>query len=63
MVFYLKDVHVMIWCDQAPSCKFICLVMKNDKFNNWSHEIHAVIPHFNFEHINGKENIQADSLS
>ena len=28
MVFYLKDAHVIIWCDHAPLHKFIYSVMK-----------------------------------
>ena len=63
MVFYLKDAHVMIECDHVPLCKFIYLVMKNDKVNNWSQEIHAITPDINYEHIKGKENILADNLS
>ena len=51
VVFYLKDVHFMIWCDHAPLCKFIYSVMKNDNVNNWSQEIHAITPYIDFEHI------------
>ena len=36
--------------------------MKNDKVNNWSPEIHAIIPHIGLEHIKGKENVLAYSL-
>ena len=63
MVFYLKDIHFLIWCDQAALWKYIYSAMKNNKVNNWSQEIHAITPYINFEHINGKENILADSLS
>ena len=37
--------------------------MKNNKVNNWSQEIHAITPYINCEHIKGKENILAGSLS
>ena len=63
MVFYLKDAHIMIWCYHVPSGIFIYSVMKNDKVNNWSQEIHAITPYIKFKHIKGKENILADSLS
>ena len=53
----------MIWCDHAPLCKFIYSVMKNDKVNNLSQEIHVITPYINFEHIKGKENVLANSLS
>ena len=36
--------------------------MRNNKVNNWS-QIHSIIPHNEFEHIKGKEDILADSLS
>ena len=41
IVFYLKDPHVKIGCDHVSLCKFMYLVTKNDKVNNWSHKIHA----------------------
>ena len=37
--------------------------MKNDMVNNWLQEIYTINPHIGFEHIKGKENILADSLS
>ena len=39
MVFYLKDAHIMIWCDHTPLHKFIYSATKNDNINNWSQEI------------------------
>ena len=36
--------------------------MKNDKVNNWSQEIHSIIPYIQFENIEGKENVLADIL-
>ena len=62
MVFYLKDSHVNIRCDNAPSCKFVYSVTKNDKVNKGSKEKHAIIPYIDFEHIKGRGNILADSL-
>ena len=63
IVFCLKDAHAIIQCDHSPLCKYIYSVMKNDKVNNWSQEIHALTPYIEFEHIKVKENILADSLS
>ena len=37
--------------------------MKNYKVNNQSQEIHTIAPYIGFEHLKGKENILADSLS
>ena len=37
-------------------------VMTNDRVKNSSQETHAVTPHIEFEHINGRENILVDSL-
>ena len=63
MVFYLKDVHVIIWCDYVPLCKFIYSVTNNDKVNNWPKELHAINPYIDFECMKGKENVTASSLS
>ena len=63
MVFYLKDSHILIQCDHAPSCKFIYSVTKNNKVNNSLQEIHSIAHHIEFEHIKGKENVLTDSLS
>ena len=63
MVFCLKDVHVMVWCDHASLHKFIYSVMENGKVNNWSQEIHAITPYIDLKHIKEKENILADSWS
>ena len=46
-----------------PLWKFMCSVMKNDKVHNWSQEMHAIKPYIEFEHIKGKDNVLADSLS
>ena len=63
VVFYLKEVHVMVRCDHALIQKCVYSVTKNDKVNNWSQEIHSISPHIEFEHNKGKENVLADSLS
>ena len=47
----------------TPLWKFVYSVLKNDKVNNWSQEMHAITPHIEFKHIKGKENGLADSLS
>ena len=53
----------MIQCDHAPLHISIYFIMKNEKVNDWSQEIHAITPYINFEHIKGKENVLANSLS
>ena len=60
MVFYLEDIQFMIQCDHTLLFKFIYSVMRNDKVNNWSQEIHAITPFIDFEQIKGKENILVD---
>ena len=52
MVLYVKEEHVMVRCGHVPL-----------KVNNWSQETCAIMPHIEFEHIEGKENVLADSLS
>ena len=53
----------MVQSDHAPLQKFVHSITKNDKVNNWSQEIHVITPHIEFEHIKGKNNVLADSLS
>ena len=43
MVFYLKDADVKIRCDHGPFCKSMYSVTKNEKLNNCSQEIHAIL--------------------
>ena len=63
MVFYLRDSHVKIKSYHAFLCKFKYSVTKNDKVNNSSQEIHAITSYIDYEHIKGKDNVLADSLS
>ena len=63
MVFYLKEAHVMVQSDHTTLWKFVYLVTKNDKVNNWSQEMHAITPHIEFEHIKGKNNVLVVILS
>ena len=51
MVIFLKEAHVMIYCDHAPPCKFIYSVTKKNKVNNWSQQIHSTTPYIEFECI------------
>ena len=53
----------MVQSDHAPIWTFIYSVIKNDKVNNWSQEMHAITPHIEFEHSKRKNNVLADSLS
>ena len=51
---------------QMLSCslqKCVYSVTRNDKVNNCCQESHSITPRIEFEHIKGKENILADSLS
>ena len=36
---------------------------ENDKVNYWSQEMNSITPHIELEHIKGKENVLAGSLS
>ena len=52
MVFYLKDAthYDTVWsCILA--CKYIYSIIKNDKVNTWSQEIHAITPYIDFGHM------------
>ena len=62
MVFYLKEAHIMVRIDHALLQKFVYSLMKNDKVNNWSQEMHAITPHIELDYIKGKGNVLADSL-
>ena len=59
----MKKAHVIVRSDHAHLWKFMYSVVKNDKVNNWSQEMHAITPHIEFEHIKGRDNILGDSLS
>ena len=53
-MFYLKEALEMVRSDQSSLWKFMDSVMKND---NWSQEMHVIMPHIEFEHIKGKDNV------
>ena len=55
VVFYLKDADEKIRFNHASIYKFIYLVTKNKKANNWSQEIHAITPYIDFDHIKEKK--------
>ena len=63
MAFYLHDEEVIIQSDNAPLQKLIKNKSKNVLTQNWALEIFSISPHITFQHIKGKDNILADSLS
>ena len=50
----------MVQSEHAP-CRNS--VTKNDKVSNWSWEMYTITPCVEFEHIKGKDNVLADSMS
>ena len=63
MVFYLRDVQVLIKSDHTPLQKFIFANTTNDRLTTWAQDIFAITPHTNFEHLKGTQNILSDAIS
>ena len=59
--FYLTDADVLLKSDHLPLKKFLQKNTLNNKVNNWAMELEAV--NIRFEHVSGKANILADTLS
>ena len=59
--FYLTDVTVLLKSDHLPLKKFLQKNTLNNKVNNWAMELEAF--NFKFQHVSGKANILADTLS
>ena len=59
---YLCNAKVTTKCDHASLHKFLTTHTSNSKVKNWETEIESM-NHVNFKHIEGTENILADSIS
>ena len=59
--FYLTDADVLLKSDHLPLKKFLQKNTLNNKVNNWAMELEAF--NIRFEHVSGKANILADTLS
>ena len=59
--FYLTDADVLLKSDHLPLKKFLQKNTLNNKVNNWAMELEAF--NIRFEHVYGKANILADTLS
>ena len=59
--FYLIDADVRLKSDHLPLKKFLQQNTPNNKVNNWAMELEAF--NIRFEHVSGKANILADTLS
>ena len=61
LAFYLIDADVLLKSDHLPLKKFLQKNTLNNKVNNWAMELEAF--NIRFEHVSGKANILADTLS
>ena len=59
--FCLTDADVLLKSDHLPFKKFLQKNTLNNKVNNWAMELEAF--NIRFEHVSGKANILADTLS
>ena len=59
--FYLTDADVLLKSDDLPLKKFLQKNTLNNEVNNWAMELEAF--NIRFEHVSGKANILADTLS
>ena len=59
--FYLTDADILLKSDHLALKKFLQKNTLNNKVNNWAMELEAF--NIRFEHVNGKANILADTLS
>ena len=59
--FYLTDADVLLKSDHLPLKKFLQKNTLNNKVNSWAMELEAF--NIRFEHVSGKANILADTLS
>ena len=61
LAFYLTDADVLLKSDHLPLKRFLQKNTLNNKVNNWAMELEAF--NIRFEHVSGKANILADTLS
>ena len=61
LAFYLTDADILLKSDHLPLKKFLQKNTLSNKVNNWAMELEAF--NIRFEHVSGKANILADTLS
>ena len=61
MAFYITDADITLRSDHLPLKWFLLKNTLNDKVNNWAVELEMY--RIKFEHIKGKSNVLADTLS
>ena len=61
LAFYLTDADILLKSDHLPLKKILQKNTLNNKVNNWAMELEAF--NIRFEHVSGKANILADTLS
>ena len=61
LAFYLTDADILLKSDHLPLKMFLQKNTLNNKVNNWAMELEAF--NIRFEHVSGKANILADTLS
>ena len=59
--FYLTDADILVKIDHLPLKKFLQKNSLNNKVNNWAMALETF--NIRFEHVSGKANILADTLS
>ena len=61
LAFYITDADITLRSDHLPLKWFLLKNTLNDKVNNWAIELETY--RIKFEHIKGKSNVLADTLS
>ena len=61
LAFYIMDADITLRSDHLPLKRFLLKNTLNDKGNNWAVELEMY--RIKFEHIKGKSNVLADTLS
>ena len=61
LAFYIIDADITLRSDHLPLKRFLLKNTLNDKVNNWAVELETY--RIKFEHIKGKSNVLADTLS
>ena len=61
MVFYLRDAYILIRSDHASLRKFIHCNTTNGQLTAWAQGLFAILPHIEFKHLKGSQNILSDA--
>ena len=61
LAFYITDADITLRSDHLPLKRFLLKNTLNDKVNNWA--VESEMYRIKFEHIKGKSNVLADTLS